>query len=315
MNRVLARSTTRVGAAFGLWAALLMGCTVVVEAPEGSFEGQGGAGATGPGGAGGAAGMGVLSNDSAGEDGVGPSCGDGVCAADEDCRCADCRCDGICGRLGDDWICGEPCGEGRGCPDGDRCFEGFPAFDGPACLPDRGETAIGEACTNSLDCAAGLVCSCSDNWNCPGGSVCVEACNDDCARCDRKRWGTRVCERDCGPDAPDACLPGTQCVASATDTGCTRVGDGPWICYPRETTNRCAVQAPPAFGAPCGPGRSCALDEACVGTDCEQTPEGVGCETYQCSRPCVNAADCEAPQAVCWRSSSRDLGFCVTHLD
>jgi hypothetical protein len=317
-----------------LWGTLLCGlafaisgCTIVVEAPDGGFNGQGGAGAVGPGGAGGFGAVGgqggAGSTGGAGGQGgggnggqdVGPRCGNGVCDANEDCRCADCPCAGVCGRIQNDWICGEPCGDGQGCPAGDRCFEGFPSFEGAACLPDRGETPVGAECTNSLDCATGLVCSCSDNWNCPGGSVCVEACNDDCDSCETKRWGTRICERGCSPDAPDACLPGTHCLSSATDTGCTRAGDGPWVCYPRETENRCSAQAPPAFGMPCGRGRSCAIDEACVGTTCEQTPEGVGCETYQCSRPCQDGSDCEDPQAVCWRAASRDLGFCVPSLD
>lgn len=291
---------------------VLTGCTIVVEAPPdaGFTPGGGGPGNPGGGGAGGISGNG---GNIGKEDGGNARCGNLICEAGEDCSCPDCPCNGTCGQIGDRFYCGEACPTGE-CANGERCFEGFAAFNGPACLPDFGETEIGDACSNSLDCGTGLVCSCTDGWNCSGGSVCVEECDDSCDFCEEKRWGTRVCQRDCGPENPDACGPGTACRASATNTGCTRTPTGPWVCYPRQTAYLCGAGEPPAFGEPCGRGRSCGVDEVCVGTDCEETPEGVGCDTYQCSRPCQTDDDCEAPQGVCWRASSRDLGFCVPSL-
>lgn len=244
----------------------------------------------------------------------GAICGDGMCTADiEDCRtCADdCGCgDGTCGRVGETYLCGAPCVDGE-CPAGQRCLVEFPAFEGPTCLPDDGRAAPGGDCASSLDCATGLVCSCTLNWDCPNGSVCVEACADDCDRCDTRRWGTEVCERDCSPDDP-ACAGGTACVTRSTNTGCTRaMGVDPWICYPRETAHACEPGVPPAFGELCGAGRRCAAGLECVGTTCEQLEEGVGCEVYQCSQGCIDASDCEAPLAECWRVENRDFGYCI----
>ena len=302
-------------------AFALSGCTIVVVGPpDGGTDtdplspgGNGQMAAGGGGGQGGSIGAGGAGS---GPGDVGPRCGNMICDPNEDCRCADCACEGVCGRMGDDWLCGERCDDDEACPGEERCFEGFPAFEGPACLPaPDANNGLGDACDNSLDCGPGLVCSCSDNWNCPGGSVCVEACTDDCDRCQEKRWGTRVCDRDCDPDNPDACAPGSACVASATDTGCTRPPGGDWVCYPRETRYHCAPGVAPAFGEACGTGRSCDVNGACVGTTCEQTDEGVGCDVYQCSRPCDDASDCEDPQAECWRASTRDLGYCVPRLN
>lgn len=275
------------------------GCTIVVEAaPDSGLGPVPGSPNMTPGGK---------------ADGGGALCGNSICDPGEDCRCADCPCDGTCGEVEGVFFCAGACPDGQ-CPGGKRCFEGFAAFDGPVCLPDFGQVPIGGQCDNSLDCGAGLVCSCTNNWNCPGGSVCVEACDNSCDFCEEKRWGTRVCQRDCGPENPNACGDGTSCVVSATRTGCTRTPDGPWVCYPRETDYFCAAGAPPAYGQPCGRERSCGLDEVCVGTDCVEEPEGVGCETYRCSRPCDTDDDCNAPSPICWRASSRDLGFCVSHL-
>lgn len=242
-------------------------------------------------------------------------CGDGMCTAGaEDCRgCPeDCGCgDGTCGRVGEAYLCGTPCVDGA-CPAGQRCLVEFAGFEGPTCLPDDGRGAAGGDCESSLDCATGLVCSCTLNWNCPNGSVCVEECADDCDRCVTKDWGTEVCERDCSPDDPDVCGGGTACVTRSTNTGCTRaMGVDPWICYPRETAHACEPVAAPAFGEVCAPGRRCAVGLACVGSTCAQMDEGVGCEVYQCSRGCTDASDCEAPLAECWRVENRDFGYCI----
>lgn len=239
-------------------------------------------------------------------------CGDGVCVAGlEDCQTCpdDCGCvDGACERIGPTAFCGTPCVNGA-CGAGERCLVEFDEFVGPTCLPDAGETPPGGACDSSLDCQSGFVCSCTYGWDCPG--VCVEACVDGCDRCNRTSWGTELCERDCSPANPDVCGVGGSCQTRTIDSTCVRLGDAPWVCHPLENAHTCGPGEAPAFGDPCVGERLCAVGLECVGTVCAEEAAGVRCTLRQCSRPCDDDGDCDAPLARCWRDEDFGVGYCI----
>lgn len=173
-------------------------------------------------------------------------CGDGVCAAPEDCA----MCAADCGA------CPPLCGDGT-CAGAERCTTC--ADDCGPCPPDCGN----DACDEGEDCA-----------NCAGDcGVCEPTCGD--GACDGAE-DCAACPGDCGP-CPDACGDGAcaapeSCANCARDCGACPARCGDQACNGAETCESCAADCG-ACPARCGDG-ACNGNETCGSCvpDCGECP-------------------------------------------
>jgi hypothetical protein len=177
----------------------------------------------------------------------------GLCAADYQDNDGDGTCQPTCAKA--DLDCGEfgHCDDATGRPEC-RCDAGYQRIGG-LCVPERKH--IGEACSDSLDCASG--------W-------CLKYIGDEVGYCSR---------RDCLADA--------DCVNTSDDGAemcCVDVGGDHRVCLKNDPGCGCGDQT-----GKCGASCSCQLDSACHPTQaCLRT--GPGDPDAVCSHECTTDAEC-----------------------
>jgi hypothetical protein len=267
-----------------------------------------------------------------------PTCGDGLCEADEDCdTCAeDCGCAETCGdgRCGasescvdcavDCGACSDSCGDAR-CTGDEACDSC--ARDCGACSATCGDDSCDaeESCENcSADCGS-CPPACGDGL-CEGDESC-DSCAADCGECppacgDDRCNGDETCEScaaDCGACPPecgdDACDAGESCESCAADCGTCPTTCGDDLCEGDETCESCAADCgscPAPYSGPCEVDADCAPDQVCV-TRTVSGGFGLFEQDYgYCAETCSQATDCSGVQRVTECTSE---GHCARQCD
>ena len=192
------------------------------------------------------------------------SCGDGQCAADEDCL----TCKEDCGN------CQDQCGDGT-CQPGENCANCEPDC-GVCCGNGKCEAAYGEDCESCPDDCDACPLKCGNNA-CDEFESC-ESCPLDCGQC----CGNGKCEPGFGED----------CVFCAEDCGNCLEDCGDGVCKPGENCANC----PDDCGNCCG-NKHC---EAAYGEECETCPGDCGACAPTCGDDqCQGEEDCQGCPMDC----------------
>ncbi len=243
-------------------------------------------------------------------------CGNGTCeesqgenceVCPEDCGCAQ----GNCVRYRPPqaepesepiYACAENCS--GACESNQRCvpaneFDTFFTEGDPAtriCLDANDEVPRGGPCTDSRDCADGLLCS--------EGQCLADCSRVDPSTCKECRFfampSIEVCIPPCAPNRTDQCGAGA-CLSRTVNHACTTLDRELWFCHPAQFFYECRPQEPPSFGTNCAQGEYCGIGAGCLEEGCTRVEDGIDCTnaTMRCSRPCDSDADCEDPLPFC----------------